>query len=120
MADSGAPIHGSRLGVTSASGELCRVFGPSPRGSRHDLLRLARDAEMNAANKKLPALHLDCGSEDHLVGDNRTFHAELEKLGIPHLYAEHPGVHNWDYWEQHVGDGLRFVAGTMGIESAGK
>jgi S-formylglutathione hydrolase FrmB len=118
VSHSGALLHASRPWDDERAGELRRVFGADPRGSRHDLLHLARAAERGAAIEKLPALHIDCGTEDYLVADNRTFHAELEKLSIPHAYAEHPGAHDWEYWENHVRDGLQFVVTAFGIGAA--
>ena len=32
----------------------------------------------------------------------RKTHEKMEKLGIPHLYAEYPGGHNWAYWKPAV------------------
>ncbi len=55
------------------------------------------------------AIRLDCGTEDGLIECNRDFHAHLDKLGITHEYTEHPGAHNWDYWDAHIPDTLAFV-----------
>jgi putative tributyrin esterase len=117
VSHSGALLYGSRKWDDERGGEIRRIFGSDPRGSRHDLLHLAREAQSDAATTKLPALMIDCGTEDFLIGQNRSFHTEFERLGIPHTYAEHPGEHNWDYWEQHVGEGLRFVADAMGVQT---
>ncbi len=42
----------------------------------------------------MPLLSFDCGTDDHLLEDNRRFHAFLEARGIPHTYQEHPGGHS--------------------------
>ncbi len=55
------------------------------------------------------AIRFDCGTEDFLLAANRGFHAHLQALGIVHEYAEFPGVHNWDYWDEHVRQSLSFV-----------
>lgn len=55
----------------------------------------------------LSPLRFDCGTEDPLIGPNRTLHRELEAQGVPHVYEEHPGEHNWDYWSVHVAATLR-------------
>jgi putative tributyrin esterase len=116
VSHSGAPRHGSRLWDEERAGEMRRVFGRDPRGSRHDLPHLAR--QLKSSNAQLPAMMIDCGTEDFLLGQNRSFHAELEALNFPHTYAEHPGEHNWDYWDLHVREGLQFAAAAMGIPSA--
>jgi len=56
----------------------------------------------------LPRLLLDCGTDDVLLDDNRLFHRELERAGVPHEYREFPGAHTWDYWDEHVKDALEF------------
>lgn len=91
--------------------EFMRVFGPRPEGSRHDLLQLVR----KVPRRKLPKLLIDCGTEDFLIQDNRALHAKLKAHRIPHVYAEFPGSHNWDYWDTHVRDALRFHAQYFGI-----
>jgi putative tributyrin esterase len=61
-----------------------------------DLFRLIRRAD------PLPALAIDCGSEDRLLDGNRRLHAHLERHGIAHAYAEFPGAHTWDYWQARL------------------
>ena len=107
---SGALMHGSRSGprpdgpLTPA--EFRRIFGDNAPGSGHDLVALARRAK--ESGQALPRMLVDCGTEDVLVDDNRLFHRELERAGVPHEYREHPGAHTWDYWDEHVRDALEF------------
>lgn len=75
-----------------------------PRGE-YDLFSLARKL---AAGRTRLAIRFDCGAEDFLIQANRRFDAHLNKLGIDHQYAEHPGQHTWDYWDVHVQETLRF------------
>ena len=92
--------------------EMLRIFGHSPHGTEHDLLVLARRAKRA---RRLPHLLLDCGTDDYLLEDNRSFDAALTKHGIPHLYREFPGAHTWDYWDEHVRDALAFHAEALGL-----
>jgi putative tributyrin esterase len=94
------------------AGELRRIFGEHPAGGPNDLFALAE--RVNRA--LLPALHLDYGAENPLLLENRAFHHHLEKLGIPHEYAEYPGAHQWEYWDLHVQEALAFHARILGIE----
>jgi S-formylglutathione hydrolase FrmB len=55
----------------------------------------------------IPRLSFDCGTHDHLLESNRRFHAFLERRGIRHAYHEHPGGHDWDYWDAHVQAALK-------------
>ncbi|MES2692283.1 MAG: alpha/beta hydrolase-fold protein [Verrucomicrobiota bacterium] len=61
-----------------------------------------------ANRHRLPPLRFDCGTSDLLIAENRALHAALEEQGVPHTYEEHPGGHEWPYWETHLRDTLRF------------
>ena len=74
--------------------------------SKYDVFALAR--KLSNSGRKL-ALRIDCGVDDCFIEHSRKFHAHLSKLAIAHEYAEHPGEHNWDYWEAHIKDTLRFA-----------
>ena len=63
----------------------------------------------------LPRLGFDCGTEDHLIKQNRAFHSHLEALGLPHVYAEYPGGHTWPYWDLHVQEALIQHCAVLGI-----
>jgi len=55
----------------------------------------------------MPRLAFDCGTDDHLLGDNRHLHAFLTARDIPHIYQEHPGGHTWIYWDTYVQEALQ-------------
>ncbi len=95
--------------------KFTRVFGRDPRGGCNDLFALAERIDRGL----LPALRIDCGTEDPLLAGNRQFHRHLETLGIPHEYAEFSGGHAWDYWDQRIQESLRFQARIVGRESVG-
>ena len=65
-----------------------------------------------------PAIAFDCGTDDHLIEDNREFDAHLAQLGIPHVYREYPGGHTWEYWDQHIVEALDFHLKAMAVEGA--
>ncbi len=54
-------------------------------------------------------IRFDCGKQDFLIGTNRHLHRHMERIGLEHEYDEFPGEHNWDYWEEHIPDTLRFT-----------
>ncbi len=97
--------------------ELFRIFGPSPQGTDHDLLALAGRAKKSRC---LPKIQIDCGTEDFLINDNRVFVKDLTEAKIPHAYLEYPGEHNWDYWDEHIREALRFHASNLGAGSGPK
>ena len=81
------------------------IFGPNPAGGENALYALAEGID----RALLPAIRMDCGGSDHLLEDNRAFHAHLSRLGIPHEYQEFPGIHDWDFWDEHIQEGLAFL-----------
>ncbi|UZO82612.1 alpha/beta hydrolase-fold protein [Aquimarina sp. ERC-38] len=56
----------------------------------------------------LPPFRFDCGSEDLLIEGNRKLHLQLKEIDIAHIYEEHPGKHEWIYWETHIKDTILF------------
>lgn len=94
--------------------EMKRVFGNKPAGTDHDLFTLVRRTHKAGT---LPRLMLDCGTEDYLLEQNRFFHAQLEKAGIPHEYFEYPGAHTWDYWDEHIREALSFHATNLRLKA---
>ncbi len=84
--------------------EFRRVFGPSYRDGKDCTFRLAETVDRFL----LPAIRIDCGVDDGLLGENRAFHEHLKALQIPHEYEEFPGAHTWAYWDLHVQDAIVF------------
>ncbi len=82
----------------------------SLQADRYDCFTLA---EKLAAGGSELAIRIDCGTEDFLLGQNREFHAHLERLGIEHVYEEYPGEHNWGHWDEHIRQTLAFVMEQM-------
>ena len=63
---------------------------------------------------RIPALMVDVGTSDKYADQSRDLHATLQRLGIPHAYAEWPGEHNWAYWRSHVRESLQWIGGRIG------
>lgn len=110
---SGALLHGTRADKGWDTPEWTRVFGKKRRGSAHDLLALASKAARS--RKNLPAMRIDCGTEDFLLPQNREFHDFLKKHKLEHEYHEYPGGHTWEYWDLHVREAIKFHAKVMGV-----
>lgn len=84
--------------------ELERIFGQSPRGGPEDPFAIVEKLD----HGRIPALRIDCGKGDFLLGHNRAFHKHLESMHIPHEYEEFMGVHSWEYWDEHVREAIAF------------
>ena len=87
----------------STFGDLSKVLG-----SEKDPEALALKAKESGT---LPRLFLSCGSEDFLIAPNRAFEAFLTKNEIEHHYEEHPGEHNWTFWNSVIEPGVRYLLG---------
>lgn len=62
---------------------------------------------------QLPPVRFDCGSNDLLIKYNRELHKRLDAEGIPHIYEENPGGHEWSYWSKYIITTLKFFAGHI-------
>lgn len=93
--------------------EFKRMFGTGAEGSAHDLEALA--GKLKRCRKPAPQILMDCGTEDFLLQENRGIHAGFEKLKLPHEYREFPGAHDWDYWDLHIQEALKFHCQALGI-----
>jgi S-formylglutathione hydrolase FrmB len=65
------------------------------------------------AGQPIPALYIDMGTEDNLLGSNRAFVFELTALGVPVVYNEWPGRHAWPYWRAHVPESLAWLGSQL-------
>lgn len=68
--------------------------------SDSDLFTLAkkrRDEEVD-----LPRFFQSIGTEDFLYNINTAAKKKFELLGLDLTFEEHPGIHDWDYWDTHI------------------
>ncbi len=92
-----------------------------------DAIMGAEDAETRKANdifklvldltpekiKALPFIYQSCGNEDFLIQNNRDFMKLLAEKKIPHEYRQHPGVHNWVFWDDQIREFLQVAERRM-------
>ena len=53
-------------------------------------------------------IYFDCGKDDFLFKENEKIHNFMVENKIEHVYNVFPGVHSWDYWDEHVKTALDF------------
>lgn len=84
------------------NGEFTRTFGSDDDflGSENDLFALAE--RLAASAKPRPALFQNCGDKDFLLAGNRRFRDHLRTVGLDCTYEEHPGEHEWGFWDVHI------------------
>lgn len=62
-----------------------------------------------AAAPQKPKVMQICGTEDYLWADNLKLKKAFEDSLWPEYHFEsHPGVHSWDFWDQHIQAILKF------------
>jgi S-formylglutathione hydrolase FrmB len=89
------------------------IFGDltALRGSSNDPKHLA--AELVRRNAGLPRLFIACGTEDFLYQQNLDFHRHLEQIHYPHTWRPSPGIHDFDFWNRTMLEGMRWLDGKM-------
>lgn len=56
--------------------------------------------------RPIPRIYMTVGTEDFIYPANQTARKRLEAMGVPFTYVEHPGIHDWDFWDAHIQDVL--------------
>lgn len=74
-------------------------------------------ADQVAQRPSKPVITFDCGIEDQLLEESRALHAHMDSIGLEHRYNEHPGDHEWDYWDTWVQPALAQHARVLGLDS---
>jgi len=65
--------------------------------------------KVSSEKDKLPNLYQVCGTEDFLYRDNVTFHEKAKSLGIQVEYVEDKGIHDWEFWNLHIQEVIRWI-----------
>jgi enterochelin esterase-like enzyme len=55
-------------------------------------------------NQQLHLLWIACGTDDHLIDNNRNLRAWLASKSIKHADIETPGAHTWMVWRRNLSD----------------
>jgi enterochelin esterase-like enzyme len=56
------------------------------------------------SNQQLHLLWIACGTDDHLIENNRNLRAWLASKSIKHVDVETPGAHTWMVWRRNLTD----------------
>lgn len=82
---------------------LVAIFGApdSPTKKANDVFEMVRSATPEQI-KAMPFIYQSCGSEDFLIQNNRDFLAAMNLKKVPHEYREHPGIHDWVFWDDQI------------------
>lgn len=98
-------IHSRLLSDTpSISREECIGINDGVIRPEDDLYLLAEQA----AKKGCPRVYMSCGLSDFLYEDNKNFREHLNKCGIPFVYEEWQGYHDWEFWEKSIKSAMHY------------
>lgn len=89
-------------------GLFMRLHGKNSIGSEERIMESAR--KILSENKPIPRVFHSIGDHDHCLKHahfTREFFTSFENNPFDYTYEEHPGRHNWDYWDEHI---QRFLA----------
>jgi S-formylglutathione hydrolase FrmB len=98
-------------GMRRHSAEFARIFGDAPQGGPEDPFAIVKQIDHGL----MPKMRLDCGTDDFLLDQNRSFHKHLDDLRVAHEYQEFPGGHDWSYWDAHAQEAIGFHARNLVI-----
>jgi S-formylglutathione hydrolase FrmB len=87
------------------------TFGPPDQfaGSDKDPKALAK--AILTEGKPVPNMYIACGTEDIASAQNRDYIRYLTEIGMPHVFKEGHGEHNWAYWDDHIEKALSWLDG---------
>ncbi len=80
-----------------------KIFGPEGSDLRksNDIFEIVRGLT-SEKTRSLPYIYQSCGTEDFLYENNKAFLQLLLEKRVPHEYREHPGGHDWNFWDDQV------------------
>lgn len=79
-------------------------------GSEEDMLNNAR--RIISEGKPIPRVFHSIGDGDHLLSiahKTRDFFNSFEGNPFGYVYEQHPGKHDWAYWDEHIRRFLTFI-----------
>lgn len=82
------------------------VFGDPKAVEASDKNPEVQYLALKNAGAAIPRIYLACGTEDSLIGHNRSFASFLKAHDADFIFEEGPGVHNWAFWNQYLEKGL--------------
>ena len=91
-----------------------QILGPEPGASR----LLTENSPVLYVGRVAPRLHglvlcFDAGLLDFAFLDDRALDRKLTALGVPHVYREYWGWHDWPFWRKRLAISLPIVTRGM-------
>ena len=93
------PDYESVAGEESAFGSL--VEAAKTDKNHHVALEQLKE-RVAAGEVEAPAFYLACGTQDSLMGVNRSFRSDAEAAGFDVTWDEEDRGHDWDFWDSQI------------------
>ncbi len=95
-------VFGKRSYYEATFGDLSKL-----KGSDKDLEALI--INIKKENCSMPRIYLACGTEDHLINNNRQYRDFLISQDVKHIYFETSGIHDWKFWDEYIEKVMRWL-----------
>lgn len=76
------------------------VFGENYHVRDEDDILYLAEEKVNSSLR--PEIFIAIGTNDFLYENCKSLRAKLDELSYPYEYREGPGVHSWDFWDEHI------------------
>lgn len=76
------------------------------KGSEYDLVKILEDAQ--GTYDQFADILVLIGDLDYMIENNRVFHNYLEEKKVAHKYMEYEGMHDWQFWDEHLKECMDF------------
>ena len=93
------PNYESVAGKEAAFGNLAEA---AKTDKNHHVALEQLKARVTAGEVEAPEFYLACGTQDSLMGVNRSFLADVKAAGLEVTWDEEDRGHDWDFWDSQI------------------
>lgn len=93
------PDYDSVAGEESAFGSLAEA---AQTDKNHHVVLEQLKERVDVGEVEAPAFYLACGTQDSLMGVDRSFLADVEAAGFEVTWDEEDRGHDWDFWDSQI------------------
>lgn len=91
---------GNTIGELENIGDL-DTMEETDRNPRY-LMKCIRNRNLQDGTNHFPGFYVACGTEDALLGANKSIAEALKGSGADVVYEDGPGNHDWDFWGEYI------------------
>ena len=99
--------RGNTIGELQCIGDL-DAMEQTDRNPRF-LIGQVKERNLADGRNHFPEFYVTCGTEDPLLGANRSLAAALKEAGASVTYEDGPGLHDWYFWDSSIQNVLKWL-----------